>query len=132
MENEQEDQREEGEKAPDVYARRRALLGLSSGKEVSESDLRALFEVPENYGDLEQMERKDRALSHVKANYNGKENVYFVPEAWGSGGRIDVPKAYLIVSEDEKMMNVREVLEPSELDSIAQGVMDEIRRKLGR
>jgi hypothetical protein len=107
------------------------MINLAAGKGTQE-DVDALTGSSEDsYGDVEQFPKED-VRKRYYATYKEQARPYFVPSdgAWISGGRVTMERAYLIVGEDDKTVQVRRVQSASELESVKFAMIDEVRRLL--
>jgi hypothetical protein len=114
-------------KENDVYERRKAILGIGNSSILfRDSPL-------EEYGQVQEMNVNSDGR-RVTAVYSGEERNYFVPAdgAWMSGGKLGVTQAYRILESDKDIMQVIEVKNISELESVANGMKAEIRRILNK
>ena len=71
----------------------------------------------------------------VTVNYGGQEVQYVVPKdyAWTAGvGAITIGKAYRVFDEGKETAHLREVRDPSELESAASGYFQRIMEVLNR
>ncbi|MFH1710691.1 MAG: hypothetical protein ABH840_00080 [Nanoarchaeota archaeon] len=115
----------------DVFKRRQAMINLAAGRGTQEDADALTGSSEDSYGEVEQIS-KDEARGRYEAIYKGETRQYFVPSdgAWISGRRITMEKAYLVVGEDDNIVQVRRVQNPSELESVKLAMIERVRKIL--
>lgn len=108
----------------DAYKRRQAMKNLAQGRGTQE-DITALQR--ESYG---QAEKLPIEADGVRVRVGDRN--YFIPNGadWISGKGITIEQAYRITEETDQEIEVRRVNTPSELESIGQQMLKDIREKL--
>jgi len=134
----------------DVFERRKMLIELSKpdvSPETIEKYRKLMDERPieERYGEIQEFSKDkvwgekttfidascgDEQFSGQRAEavYNGERVPYYITESWLSGKMIRVDEAYRIFEETEDKMKVRKVKDMSELECIAKGLIEVIRK----
>ena len=115
----------------DVYGRRQAMINLAAGGGTQEDADALTGSSEDSYGEVEQIP-KDEARGRYEAVYKGQARQYFVPSdgAWMGGGRVTMEKAYLVVGEDDKTVQVMRVQNPSELESVKLAMIERVKKIL--
>ena len=102
-------------------------------KPLTVKQLIMLSEQPENYGEPEERPIENDGM-RVEARYRGEIRDYWFPRdgVMCRGNQMLVEKAYRIASEDTEkgIMQVRKVQELGELEAVARGYREMVRRKL--
>lgn len=120
----------------DVFQTRQMIKELGNpnvNQETVDKWNRIIAEQPEKEGEVEKLVKSEAEGRKISTNYRGQTVNYWVPRdaAWASGRQITVEKAYRIVSEDEKTMELREVY-GNQIEAVKQGYLQEIKRILGK